>query len=90
MFTVVFIAVIIVINVLVSALTTRFPSMNFDLTKEGLNTLSDEATDVAKEIVNETTIYIIGSEDASRGDEVYFNYSLKYRQLANLADRLHE
>ena len=47
-FTVVFIAVIIVINVLVSALTTRFPSMNFDLTKEGLNTLSDEATDVAR------------------------------------------
>lgn len=89
-FTVVFIAVIIVINVLVSALTTRFPSMNFDLTKEGLNTLSDEATDVAKEIANETTIYIIGSEDAIRGDEVYSNYSLKYSQVANLADRLHE
>lgn len=89
-FTVVFIAVIIVINVLVSALTTRFPSMNFDLTKESLNTLSDEATDVAKEIVNETTIYIIGSEDAIRGDEVYSNYSLKYSQVANLADRLHE
>ncbi|WP_417423858.1 Gldg family protein [Hominenteromicrobium sp.] len=89
-FTVVFIAVIIVINVLVSALTTRFPSMNFDLTKEGLNTLSDEATDVAKEIINETTIYIIGSEDAIRGDEVYSNYSLKYSQVANLADRLHE
>ena len=89
-FTVVFIAVIIVINILVSALTTRFPSMNFDLTKEGLNTLSDEATDVAKEIVNETTIYIIGSEDAIRGDEVYSNYSLKYSQVANLADRLHE
>ena len=89
-FTVVFIAVIIVINVLVSALTTRFPSMNFDLTKEGLNTLSDEATDVAKEIVNETTIYIIGSEDAIRGDEVYSNYCLKYSQVANLADRLHE
>ena len=64
--------------------------MNFDLTKEGLNTLSDEATDVAKEIVNETTIYIIGSEDAIRGDEVYSNYSLKYSQVANLADRLHE
>ena len=89
-FTVVFIAVIIVINVLVSALTTRFPSMNFDLTKEGLNTLSDEATDVAKEIVNETTIYIIGSEDAIRGDEVYSNYSLKYSQVANLADRLND
>ena len=70
-FTVVFIAVIIVINVLVSALTTRFPSMNFDLTKEGLNTLSDEATDVAKEIVNETTIYVIGSEVANLADRLH-------------------
>ena len=62
-FTAVFIAIIIVINILVSALTDRFPSMNFDLTLEGLNTLSDEAVDVAKSIEEDTTIYIIGSED---------------------------
>ena len=58
-FTVVFIAVIIVINVLVSALTTRFPSMNFDLTKEGLNTLSDEATDVAKDDLSGLFVYCV-------------------------------
>ena len=60
-FTVVFIAIIIVINILVSALTTRFPSMNIDLTLEGLNTLSEDSLDVAKGIENETTIYLIGS-----------------------------
>ena len=89
-FTAVFIAIIIVINILVSALTDRFPSMNFDLTLEGLNTLSDEAVDVAKSIEDDTTIYIIGSEDAVRGDQVYTNYGLQYSQVANLADRLQE
>ncbi len=89
-FTAVFIAIIIVINILVSALTDRFPSMNIDLTLEGLNTLSEEALDVAKGIENETTIYIIGSEDAVRGDQVYTNYGLQYSQVANLADRLRE
>ena len=89
-FTAVFIAIIIVINILVSALTDRFPSMNFDLTLEGLNTLSDEAVDVAKSIEEDTTIYIIGSEDAVRGDQVFTNYGLQYSQVANLADRLQE
>ena len=49
-FTVVFIAIIIVINILVSALTTRFPSMNIDMTLEGLNTMSEEALEVAKNV----------------------------------------
>lgn len=89
-FTAVFIAIIIVINILVSALSDRFPSMNFDMTLEGLNTLSEEAVDVAKSIENDTTIYIIGAEDAVRGDQVYTNYGLQYSQVANLADRLQE
>ena len=89
-FTAVFISIIIVVNILVSALSDRFPSMNFDMTLEGLNTLSEEAVDVAKGIESDTTIYIIGSEDAVRGDEVYTNYGLQYSQVANLADRLQE
>lgn len=89
-FTVVFIAIIIVINILVSALTTRFPSMNIDMTLEGLNTLSEEALEVAKNVESDTTIYLIGAEDAIRGDQVYTNYGLKYSQVANLADKLRE
>ena len=83
-FTAVFIAIIIVINILVSALTDRFPSMNFDLTLEGLNTLSDEAVDVAKSIEEDTTIYIIGSEDAVRGDQVYTTVSYTHLTLPTI------
>lgn len=89
-FTAIFVAVIIVVNILASAITDRFPSLNFDLTSEGLNTLSEEALDVAKSVANDTTIYIIGEEDAIRGDQVYASYGLQYSQVANLADRLAE
>lgn len=89
-FTVVFIAIVIVINVLVSALTTRFPSMNMDMTLEGLNTLSEDALEVANNVESETTIYLIGAEESIRGDQIYTNYNLKYSQVANLADRLQE
>lgn len=89
-FTVVFIAVIIVVNILVSVLTERFPSLNVDMTLEGLNTLSEDATEVAEGVGNDTTIYIIGSEDAIRNNQVYTNYGLQYSQVANLADRLQE
>ena len=89
-FTAIFVAVIIVVNILVSAVTTRFPSLNIDLTNEGLNTLSEDALEVAESVENETTIYIIGAEDAVRGDQLYASYGLSYSQVANLADRLAE
>ena len=89
-FTVVFIALIIVLNVVVSTLTERFPSMNIDLTAEKLNTLSEDSVNTAKEVALPTNIYIIGSESAIRGDQIYTNYGLKYSQVANLADKMKE
>ena len=43
---VIFIAIVVVVNILVGALTERFPSMNVDLTAEKLNTLSDQALEI--------------------------------------------
>lgn len=87
---VVFIAVIVVVNVLVSVLADRFPSMNVDLTADKLNTLSDQAVEVAGKVENDTDIYMIGEEEAYRKDSIYANYGLKYSQVANLAERLEE
>ncbi len=89
-FTAVFIAVIIALNVIVSVLTTRFPSMNIDLTREGLNSLSEEAMDVAKNVTRDTKIYFIGAEEKYREDQLYSNYGLKFSQVSNLADRMQE
>ena len=88
--TVVFIAVVVVLNLLVSLLSERFPSMNIDLTAQKMNTLSEQALEVAGKVEEDTTIYLIGAEEAYRKDQLYSNYGLKYSQVANLADRLAE
>lgn len=88
--TVIFVAVVVVINILVSLLTDRFPSMNIDMTAQGFNTLSEQAQTVAEGVQNETRIYLIGSEDAYRKDQLYSNYGLEFSQVANLAERLVE
>ncbi len=87
---VVFIAIVVVINILVGLLTERFPSLNWDLTADKLNTLSDQAIDIARGIEQETTIYLIGEEEAYRKDRLYSSYGLEYSQVSNLAEKLRE
>ena len=82
--TVVFVAIVIVLNVVCSALTQRFPSMDIDMTAQGLNTLSDQALEIAQGIEEDTTIYLIGSEDAYEKNQIYSSYGLEYSQVANL------
>ena len=89
-FTVIFLALLVVVNVIFSVLTERYPSMNIDITPEKLNTLSEDAVTVAQNAVKDTTIYIIGNEDNIRGDKLFASYQIKYSQVANLADRLAE
>jgi ABC-2 type transport system permease protein len=89
-FTIIFIAVVVLLNVVVSALETRFPSMDVDLTSEKLNTLSDDTLKIAQDVTEPTEIYIIGAEDTIRGDQLYTSYNIKYSQVANLCDKLCE
>lgn len=87
---VIFIAIVVALNIVVSALSDRFPSMNIDLTAQKMNSLSDQAEEIAKGVKNETTIYLIGSRDAYEKDQLYSSYGLKYSQVMNLAERLKE
>lgn len=85
---IVFIAIIVVINILVGALEDRFPSLNLDLTADKMNTLSDQALDVAKSVEKETEIIIIAEESYARGDGI--SNVIQYSQVTNLADKLAE
>lgn len=87
--TVAFIVLVIGINIVTVLLSERYPSMNIDLTNESLNTLSEEALEAASKIESETTIHIMASEDAAKGDQVYSG-SIKYSQVANLAEKMRE
>ena len=88
--TVVFIAVVVVLNLLASLLTERFPSMNIDLTAQKMNTLSDQAVEIAQGVEQDTNIYLIGTEEAYKSDAIYSSYGLKYSQVMNLSKRLEE
>lgn len=88
--TVVFIAIVVAVNVLVSALTQRFPSMDIDLTAQKLNSLSDQALGVAKGVEQDTEIFLVGTEEAYRKDLLYSNYGIKYSQVVTLVQRLQE
>ena len=86
-FTAVFVVVIILINVVVSLLSERFPSMNIDLTANKVNTLSDAALEVAKEVEEETTIYILATDDWL---DYANNQGVAYSTLVSLSDKLAE
>lgn len=87
---VVFIAIIVALNIVVSALTERFPSMDIDLTAEKRNSLSQQALDIAQGITEDTEVFLVGEEEAYRQDRLYANYGFKFSQIANLAERLQE
>ena len=56
--------------------------MDIDMTAQGLNTLSDQAIEIAQSIDEDTTIYLIGSEDAYENNQIYSSYGLEYSQVA--------
>lgn len=86
-FTAVFIVVIILVNVVVSLLSDRFPSMNLDLTANKVNTLSEEALEVAKDVSYDTTIYILATDDWI---DYASSYGYPYSTLISLSDKLAE
>lgn len=86
---VVFLVLVIGVNLLASLLANRFPSMNADLTAQGLNTLSEEAVDAAKNVKYDTKIIILADEEAVRKGN-YNKEGFSYTQVVSLAERLEE
>ena len=60
-FSCIFVAVVILFNVMFGLLVERFPALSFDLTSDQVNTLSEDAKKVADGVKEDVTIYIIGS-----------------------------
>lgn len=77
-----FVVVIVLVNVIFSALTDRFPSMDIDLTKNSTNTLSEEAVKVVDSVKEKTVINILASENNANSGE--------YAQVVALANKMAE
>ncbi len=94
-FTAIFIAIVILINVCVSALTAKFPSLDMDLTQDQIHSLSEDALEVAESVTTDIVINIIGDKDDYTTDTVYYSYmsqgyDFSSSQVATLAEKLAE
>ncbi|WP_085831834.1 GldG family protein [Clostridium merdae] len=89
-FTAIFLAVIILLNVIVSMLSTRYPSINLDLSAQKTNTLTEDAVKVIDSIKLPTTITILGPENDVRDNVMYSGYGFNYSQVAILSDKIKE
>ena len=90
-FTAGFIVVIVLLNIVVSILGDRFPSVNLDLTAGNTNTLSEDAQKVVDSVKIPTTIKILASEEDVKNDAVLSSsYGLKYSQVGILASKMQE
>lgn len=89
-FTVGFLAIVILINVIVGILGERYPSMNLDLTKNGTNTLSEQSVKIVDSVKIPVTIYILATETQTKNDQILSNYGIQYSQVGSLAAKIAE
>lgn len=91
--TVVVVAVVVLFNVVAGVLNDRFP-LNLDLTSEKLFTLTDESTEIAKGIQQDTQIVVFAAEkdfsNPSSGEDAYNKILREFyeatRQYGQLSD----
>ncbi len=87
--TVLVVVVLVLVNVLFSALSQKFPNMNIDMTTGGVNSLSEQVQDVVESVQHDTEIIIIGTEDEVRNNQLLSSYGVNYSQVAILTDKMH-
>lgn len=81
---------IIIVNIVATALTDRFPSLNIDLTTAGLNSISEETEEIAVDVDMETVIYLIGDENEYKTDSYFSSYGIQYSQVSSIVEKICE
>lgn len=87
-FTAGFIVLVILVNVVVSILSDRFPSMNLDLSADSSYTLSETALEVVDAVTQPTKITICANPDSA--GSLLDSYYLDYGQVMTLASKMAE
>lgn len=82
--TVIFIAAVVLVNVIVGILGERFPSMNIDMTKNSDNSLSEDAAEVVDTVDEKTEILIMLDESTAKSNS---NYQKVDAITARMAER---
>lgn len=82
--------ILVLVNVVISMLGSKFPSMNIDLTTGGLNSLSDNVKKVVDSVKQNTTLTIIGTEEEVKNNQILSSYNIKYSQVGVIAGKMAE
>ena len=83
-----FVVIIVLVNIVVGILGDKFPSMNVDLTKNSVNTLSEDAVKVVDSVKTPTTIYILATKDQVMNNSLYSG--VQYDQVGILSAKIQE
>lgn len=87
--TILFIAAIVLLNVVSNLLTTRFPALSADLTHNAAYELQKDSKDYVKDLDKEVNIYILQEEaDFESNDEYYVQANKLIRQLEQESDNI--
>lgn len=89
-FTVGFLIVVVLVNILVGILGTRYPSINLDLTKTGRNSLSEEGLKAVDQVDMPTDIYVCATQQQVEGDQLYPSSGMQYSQVGSLLSKMAE
>jgi hypothetical protein len=92
-FTAVFIAAVVLLNVVVGMLSDRFPSMNADLTKTGSNSLSEEAGKIVDKVKIPVTVTICATRQQVESNQVQSESGASgydYSQVGTIAEKIAE
>lgn len=86
-FTIGFIAIMVLLNVLVGILANKYPSINLDFTNGSTNTLSTQAETVVDSVNIPVTVYICASEESTKSNSIMKGYSQVGTLAAKMAER---
>ena len=89
-FTAVFLAVIVLVNVLVGILGERFPSVNLDLTQGKSNSLTEEGAKAVDSVKIPTEIYVLATKQQVESDSLYSSQGIRYSQVGSLLAKIAE
>ncbi len=82
--------VLVLINVLMSSLSSRYPSMNIDLSTGSVNSLSTSVKKVVDGMQQDTKLIILGTEEQVKNNEILSSYNIKYSQVGVIAGKMAE
>ncbi len=85
LFAVIFIAIVIVVNLMVGAIGDRF-NLSMDITVDGIYTVSDTTVDMLQNLEEQVSVYIMLSEEVVETNQGYLDANELLKRMVNYSN----